>query len=458
MTQDGNPPSFIPSLGSSNGDDHHVASARAPRQNTQSTPPSFIPSSTGRIPPATGTQGRSSTRSMSNRQQLSYGDSPSEGESSQTSSPSSRHAVAEEPSSGRSGGRTSRGGTCSTSHGSLQSRGSAVASSGRSPHKGGGNKRKHRNIGKIVVAVLLALILALGISILGAWNWVNSRLDKTSWLTSMSSSTSSTSWLLLGSDERDGSAGGTSGDTPGSRTDTILVLTKPRSGSSSLISIPRDSLVQVSGTYMKINAVAEVVSRKALVSQIESITGHKIDHVAEIRFGGLQKVVDAIGGVKLCYNRTVNDADSELTWTAGCHQANGKTALAFSRMRYQDPNGDFGRAERQRQVISAIVSKATSRAVLTNPSTVKALATAGLDSMIVDEDSSPKTLLSMALAFRSSTGSKGITGSVYWTNPDYYVDGVGSSVLLNDAKNLKLFNSLANGTHKSGVVGTLAKS
>jgi LCP family protein required for cell wall assembly len=318
--------------------------------------------------------------------------------------------------------------------------------------------RRRRRAGRIVLAILLALVLALGFSMFGAWNWVNSQLNKTSWLSSMADDSAATSWLLLGSDERDGSAGGTSQDTPGFRTDTILVLTKPKSGASSLISIPRDSLMKVSDSYMKINAVAEVVGRKALVEQVESITGHKIDHVAEIRFGGLQKVVDAIGGVELCYDRTVDDADSQLKWTAGCHHADGATALAFSRMRYQDPNGDFGRAERQRKVIAAVVSKATSAKVLTNPSTVRALASSGLDSITVDEKSSPLTLVSMALAFKSATGDDGVTGSLYWSDPDYYVDGVGSSVLLDDAKNLDLFNSLVQGTHKAGVVGTLAES
>ncbi|MDD6584943.1 MAG: LCP family protein, partial [Bacteroidales bacterium] len=44
-------------------------------------------------------------------------------------------------------------------------------------------------------------------------------------------------------------------------------------------------------------------------------------------------------------------------WQAGCHTADGTTALAFARMRYSDPQGDIGRAERQRQVISAIMTK-----------------------------------------------------------------------------------------------------
>lgn len=92
----------------------------------------------------------------------------------------------------------------------------------------------------------------------GLWNWVDGQLDKQPWL-SDKANTSGTSWLILGSDQRTGEEAKT---ITGFRTDTILVLTKPNSGTRSLISIPRDSLVQVNGTYMKINAVGPAVRRE----------------------------------------------------------------------------------------------------------------------------------------------------------------------------------------------------
>ncbi|TPF93317.1 transcriptional regulator [Bifidobacterium sp. UTBIF-68] len=292
---------------------------------------------------------------------------------------------------------------------------------------------------------------ALALGVFGAWHWVDGRLNKTDYLTNHADTPAST-WLILGSDERDGSS-----DVTGYRTDTILVLTKPKSGPSSLISIPRDSLMQVDDQYMKINAVSQLLGRTTLVAQVEDITGQKIDHVAQIKFGGLQQVVDALGGIDLCYDQDVQDPDSGLNWQAGCHHADGGVALAFSRMRYADANGDFGRNARQRQVIAAIIKKASSGATLSNPKTVMAVAEAGLSALTVDEQASPLSLIDMALAFKDSTGSHGISGSVYWTDPDYYVDGIGSSVLLDDEKNTALFSELAAGTHATGVVGTLAE-
>ena len=103
------------------------------------------------------------------------------------------------------------------------------------------------------------------------------------------------------------------------------------------------------------------------------------------------------------------------------------------------------------------MKKALSGGTLLNFPKVGKLANAALASITVDEKTNPYTLLQMALAFRDATGSNGVSGSVYWSNPDYYVDGVGSSVLLDDAKNKELFSQLASGTHKAGDVGTLAE-
>ncbi|WP_258185344.1 LCP family protein [Bifidobacterium sp. UTCIF-39] len=297
-------------------------------------------------------------------------------------------------------------------------------------------------------------MVILLIAVFGLVHWVDGQLTHKNMLSSMTN-TPATTWLILGSDERDGTAGtGTEQDVPGSRTDSILVLTRPKSGTSSLISIPRDSYVTVDGQDMKINAVATLKGYSALVTQVESITGMKIDHVVQIGFGGVEKVVDAIGGVELCYDRTVNDANSGLVWEAGCHQADGGTALAFSRMRYSDPTGDIGRAARQRQVIAAVAKKAGSPAVLTNPSTVSKLMKAGLSSLTVDEKTGAFDLFGMATAFKAATGTKGVTGSVYYKSSDYYPkSGIGSTVLLDDSRNTELFDQLEAGTHDAGTVG-----
>lgn len=313
-------------------------------------------------------------------------------------------------------------------------------------------RKKHRVLKYLSLTLVIILILAGTIGVL-SWNWVDAQIKRDNWLTD-TPDTQETTWLILGSDQREGEE---AKEITGFRTDTILVLTKPVNGHSSLISIPRDSLVSINGQQMKINTVAQDLGNRALTKTVEKITGHKIDHVAEIKFAGLTNVVNSLGTIDLCYDRTVSDAYSGLNWTAGCHSADGNVALAFSRMRYADPQSDFGRAARQRMVISAIMKKALSSSTLTNFSTVKGFAKASLDSAILDENSNPGTLLNMGLAFKEATGKDGVTGTVYWTNPDYWVYSVGSSVLLDDAKNIDLFNQLSAGTHAPGSVGTLAE-
>ena len=71
--------------------------------------------------------------------------------------------------------------------------------------------------------------------------------------------------------------------------------------------------------------------------------------------------------------------------SAGCHVADGHTALAFSRMRYSDPKGDIGRAERQRQVIGAIASEAADPSVLFRPGDQVSLLDAGVGALTVDD-------------------------------------------------------------------------
>lgn len=437
------PPSFVPS-GTRR---KHVSADTSHTAQQSSTPPSYAPASARSSSNATRrTHASSSAGSVQSQQPQSFQPnrpSASGQRSARRSSGSSRNAV----------------NAVNAQHNLTGTSPKPQAMAMQSVRGGGAVacKRGHRvrNIAFKTLAVLLVAMLLGGFLL---WNWVDGKLNKSDWLTSKAS-TSGTSWLILGSDERveGDNTGGTSDEISGYRTDTILVLTKPKHGPSSLISIPRDSLVSIDDTYMKINAVSQFYGQVQLVQEIEEITGLKIEHVAQLKFGGLENVVNALGGIELCYDQTVSDPYSGLNWEAGCHTADGGTALAFSRMRYADAEGDFGRAARQRQVIAAIMKKSLSASTLTNISTLNNVANATLDALSVDSTTNPSTLISMALAFRDASGSSGVSGSVYWTDPDYYVDGVGSSVLLDDAKNLALFKSLSEGTHEAGTVGTLAE-
>ena len=426
-----NPPSFIPS------------GAPRRRPSSQDAPQSFQPKSTHRT---SGGARQSAPQSSS----LPPSFSPVAANHSPSPAPRTaggRHHAAGGADAAHTG-ITYRTSSNNSPAKPLHGRNASTATTSLARHP---RHPRNRLLTALAVIVVVALLLAFGLI-----SWANGQLNHKTMLTSAANTPAST-WLILGSDQRDGTSGtGSSKDIPGSRTDSILVLTKPKTGHSSLISIPRDSFVNINGQDMKINAVASQVGYKALTGQVESITGMKIDHVVQVGFGGVEKVVDAIGGVELCYDSTVNDVLSGLNWKAGCHQANGATALAFSRMRYSDPTGDIGRAKRQRQVLSAVAKKATSPQVLLNPMTTKKLAEAGLSSLTVDEKSGAFDLAQMALAFKSASGDSGVTGSLYYTDIDYRpASGIGSCILLDGARNTELFKQLQSGTHDPGTVGGL---
>jgi anionic cell wall polymer biosynthesis LytR-Cps2A-Psr (LCP) family protein len=89
---------------------------------------------------------------------------------------------------------------------------------------------------------------------------------------------------------------------------------------------------------------------------IENFTGIKLDYYVRINMEALSALVDAVGGVTV-YN-TLDWKDSSFHYTKGNLTLNGPEALGFVRMRHEDPNGDFGRNGRQREVMTAIVNKA----------------------------------------------------------------------------------------------------
>lgn len=163
--------------------------------------------------------------------------------------------------------------------------------------------------------------------------------------------------LLLGVDKRKGDRG---------RSDTIIVLTiDPKKERMQMISIPRDTrtLIVGKGFEDKINHAYAFGGADMSVATVENMLDIEIDYFLEINMEGLIQLVDAVGGI------TVHN---ELDWHSdGFHykpgklHLDGKRALGYVRMRKQDPEGDFGRTKRQRQVIEAIIKKGISIAGVT---------------------------------------------------------------------------------------------
>ena len=185
-----------------------------------------------------------------------------------------------------------------------------------------------------------------------------------------------TNWLLVGSDSRGDltpeqqAALATGGDVGTGRTDTILVVHIPgllSSAPTTMVSIPRDSYVDIPGHGMdKINAAFAIGGPSLLAQTVEQDTGLRLDHYAEVGFAGFGDVVDALGGVRVCPMDPINDPLAGIDLPAGCQTLDGPNALGYVRTR-ATPRADLDRMVHQREFMSALLSRAGNPLVWANP-------------------------------------------------------------------------------------------
>ncbi len=213
-----------------------------------------------------------------------------------------------------------------------------------------------------------------------------------------------TTYLLVGSDARAGLAG--------QRTDTIMLL-HTGSGPNLLMSVPRDSLVEVPGQgRTKINAAFAVGGPSLLVRTIEGATGIRVDDYVEIGFTGFVRLVDAVGGIRICPETAMQDPQAQLDIPAGCQQADGETALGYARSRKTQTLGDIDRARHQREVVSAIGSEVVSPWTVLNPVRYWRVVTGGAESVRVSDDTGPLAAAGFATAMTRVDGENGLTCGV----------------------------------------------
>lgn len=299
-------------------------------------------------------------------------------------------------------------------------------------------RRRRRRPGLVILLLILIFVLAWPI---GLMLWASSKIEHIDAL-SGAPDTPGTTYLVAGSDARDGTE--ILDDTEGRRADTIMVLHKAPNGNAYLVSIPRDTWVEVPGYgEAKINASYAYGGEAGLVETVEGTTGLTVDHFVEVGMSGVTEIVDSIGGIELCLDYDVDDYRSELVWEAGCHIADGHTALAFARMRYSDPDGDIGRAERQRQVVSSVVKTAAKPSNLLNPVRQRNISEAAAGSVVTDPDTSSFELAKMAWYFKKATSS-GNSGAppIATINLETYQ---GSAVQLDEQLAPQFFQDLATG-------------
>lgn len=158
--------------------------------------------------------------------------------------------------------------------------------------------------------------------------------------------------LILGTDT------GEYGRTYRGRSDTMmLAAVSPEEKKTTLVSIPRDTKVAIPGYGYnnKINAAYSYEGTKGAVNIVQSYLDVPVDYYVEMNMKGLEELSAAVGPVKVENDLEFTNANK--TFKKGTVTIDEDNILAYTRMRYEDPRGDYGRQLRQRMVLEALVKK-----------------------------------------------------------------------------------------------------
>ncbi|MEU5563193.1 LCP family protein [Micromonospora musae] len=221
-------------------------------------------------------------------------------------------------------------------------------------------------------------------------------------------------YLLIGTDRRPGD------NTTEQRADTILIVHVPTGlREAYLVSIPRDLLVAIpagsgyGGGEDKINAAYEhgrggEAGAQLLSATLTRLTGIRFDGAALVDFSGIRKVVDLLGGVRMCVEREVRSIHTDRVFSPGCRQMNGAEALDYVRQRYDLPGGDYDRQRHQQQLLRAMLDRAGETRLRTNPVKLDQVIRAVGSSLTVDTNGVALEDLLLALRGLPANALRGV--------------------------------------------------
>ncbi|MES0341734.1 MAG: LCP family protein, partial [Candidatus Humimicrobiaceae bacterium] len=166
--------------------------------------------------------------------------------------------------------------------------------------------------------------------------------------------------LILGRDTRDT-------ESERGRADTIMLLyLDPKELTGSLLSIPRDTLVEIPGHGEdKINAAYAYGGEELMIKTIQGLIGAEVNHYVTLDFQGFIDLVDAMGGVDITIDRPLVDEKTGANLSPGEHHLTGEQALAYTRSRSTEL-GDIGRIQRQQHLFRELIAQKLNTQYLLN--------------------------------------------------------------------------------------------
>lgn len=163
--------------------------------------------------------------------------------------------------------------------------------------------------------------------------------------------------LLLGTDANDLERTEEEGYI--SRSDTIMIVSlNPQTQTTKMLSIPRDTLAYIDGIEEpdKINHAYAFGGIESAIETVQNYLNLPIDYYAVLDMSALEDLIDAIGGIEVKSPLTFTYRGTQFK-EGETREVNGVKAMNFARMRYDDPEGEVGRQNRQKIVIKAIMDK-----------------------------------------------------------------------------------------------------
>ncbi|MEU0563971.1 LCP family protein [Nonomuraea sp. NPDC005983] len=204
--------------------------------------------------------------------------------------------------------------------------------------------------------------------------------------------------LVIGSDTRQGEGNTRYGPAQarstgggGARSDTMMLVHLPEGGGgATVISFPRDSMVQIPSCGSApprrdmINSAFDTGGVSCAVATVEKLTKVRVDHFVVVDFTGFKNVVDALGGVEVKLRTPVSDKASRLKLPAGTSHLNGEQALGYMRLRHYGDGSDIQRIKRQVTLLRVMLAKA--RKGLTDPAKLRPFLDVVSRSVVTDGD------------------------------------------------------------------------
>ena len=321
----------------------------------------------------------------------------------------------------------------------------------------------------LLVAAATASVLVLGISGSGyaliSWSSRSiERVDAFAGLTGRpaASAAGSTTFLLVGSDAREGMSRadmrrlhvGTEATAAGRRADTMLMVhISARHGAVRVVSLPRDSYVTIpahvgtDGTSVperrnKLNAAYAFGGPPLAVATVERTTGVRVDHYVEVDFMGFVRLVDAVGGVDVCTPVRLRDRKAGLRLPKGTSHVDGEAGLAYVRARNLDARADLGRVERQQRFLAAMVGRATSGDILLDPRALVRFLEAALSAVRADPGLTQRELMALGTRLRHVSGADIRFQTVPVADPSFRTESGESVARWDEAASTALFTAM----------------